>query len=77
MQVRHTPRKKITIYALIFKKKGIVFLPDGKGKIPFDRKLFIDNNSSEILLTSFSGTDILEILEKGNLQQQYRKQIEK
>ncbi|WFE86604.1 6-bladed beta-propeller [Parabacteroides chongii] len=50
---------------------------DGKGKIPFGRKLFIDNNSSDILLTSFSGTDILEILEKENLQQQYRKQIEK
>lgn len=50
---------------------------DGKGKIPFGQKLFIDTNLTDMLLAAFSGSDILDMLETGNLQQQCREQIEK
>lgn len=50
---------------------------DGKGKIPFAPNWFINSNSSDMLLTFISGPNILDILEKGNLEQPCKEQIEK
>ncbi|MDH6343635.1 hypothetical protein M2480_002379 [Parabacteroides sp. PFB2-12] len=70
-------------YSLFSKKDNSTVLTSAKNfwsrksGLPLGRKLFIDSNRNDVLLTSFSGPDILDMLKEDYMSPQDKKKIEK